>query len=249
MFTRLLVLFMQLFVTEYKKNNKSIVIADTELLLQLRKVLRASIGDIIRIQSPENEDKKTRYELRIEVWDNKMVEGTIVSEQMHDISKSKKDMIIAMPNKWDKIELIVQKLTECGVDQILFWPSERSVIKDWNPKKEERLHKIIKEAVEQSRWRHMPNIGFASDITTYLKNTKIIIFDIPGTREKGQGTRDEEQGNVSQVTGIVGPEWGLTHRDYQILEWMEYTLYGLWETVLRTETAAIIWWWIVKNNF
>ena len=60
-------------------------------------------------------------------------------------------MIIAMPNKWDKIELIVQKLTECGVDQLLFWASERSVIKEWNPKKEERLHKIIKEAVEQSR--------------------------------------------------------------------------------------------------
>lgn len=194
---------MQLFVTEYKKNNKSIVISDTELLLQLRKVLRASIGDIIRIQSPENEDKKTRYELRIEVWDNKMVEGTIVSEQMHDVSESKKSMIIAMPNKWDKIELIVQKLTECGVDQILFWPSERSVIKDRNPKKEERLHKIIKEAVEQSRGRHIPNIGFTPDITKHLQNTEVIIFDIPGTRDKEHGTREKGQGNISQVTGIV----------------------------------------------
>jgi RsmE family RNA methyltransferase len=60
-------------------------------------------------------------------------------------------MIIAMPNKRDKIELIIQKLTECGLNQIIFWPSERSILREWNPKKEERLHKIIEEAVEQSR--------------------------------------------------------------------------------------------------
>jgi len=142
---------MQLFVTEYKKNNTNITIADTDLLSQLRKVLRVSIGDVIWIQSPGNEDKKTRYEVRIEIWDNKVVEGTIISEHVYDVSHEKKTMIVAMPNKWDKVELIIQKLTECGLDQIIFWPSERSIIREWNSKKEERLHKIIKEAVEQSR--------------------------------------------------------------------------------------------------
>ena len=65
---------MQLFVTEYKKQDKNVVIADSDLLLQLRKVLRASIGDSIRIQSPQNENKKIRYEVRINRWDNKVVE-------------------------------------------------------------------------------------------------------------------------------------------------------------------------------
>ncbi|HMS91513.1 MAG TPA: hypothetical protein PKC87_04795, partial [Candidatus Absconditabacterales bacterium] len=105
---------MQLFITEYKKNNIHITITDTDLLSQLRKVLRASIGDIIRVQSPENQAKKTRYEVRIETWDNKTVECTIVSEQIYTTTDTKKCMIIAMPNKWDKIELMVQKLTECG---------------------------------------------------------------------------------------------------------------------------------------
>ena len=70
---------------------------------------------------------------------------------MHESIHEKKSMIIAMPNKRDKVELIVQKLTECGLDQIIFWPSERSVLRERNSKKEERLQKIIKEAVEQSR--------------------------------------------------------------------------------------------------
>lgn len=142
---------MQLFVTEYKKKDETIVISDTDLLSQLRKVLRASIGDIIRIQSPKHEPKKIRYELRIEVRDNETLEGTITSEQYYEIPKEKRSMIIAMPNKRDKVEMITQKLTECGLDEIVFRPSERSVIKERNEKKEERLHKIIKEAVEQSR--------------------------------------------------------------------------------------------------
>ena len=84
-----------------------------------------------------------------------------------------------MPNKWDKVELIVQKLTECGLDQIVFWPSERSVIKERSPKKEERLHKIIKEAVEQSRGWKVPNLAFATDITKYLQDAEVVVFDKP----------------------------------------------------------------------
>ena len=50
------------------------MVADTDLLLQLRKVLRANIGDTLWIQSPDNESKKIRYEVRIDRWDNKILE-------------------------------------------------------------------------------------------------------------------------------------------------------------------------------
>ena len=59
---------MQLFVTEYQKKNTTVTISNTDLLSQIRKVLRASIGDTLWIQSPRNEAKKIRYEIRIEVW-------------------------------------------------------------------------------------------------------------------------------------------------------------------------------------
>ena len=240
---------MQLFVTEYTKKENIIIIANIELLSQVRKVLRASIGDRIRIQSPHLENHKTRYEVRIEVWDNKTLEGTIVSQQDYVISDEKRSMIISMPNKWDKIELIVQKLTECGLGQIIFWPSERSVIKEWNTKKEERLHKIIKEAVEQSRWWNVPHLGFATDIKQYLQDTDVVVFDKP---EKKEQTK-KQQGQVaivkSHITGIIWPEWGFTDRDYDIFAGTTYDVYWLGETVLRTETAAIVWWRILKNNF
>ena len=240
---------MQLFITEYTKKNTIVTIADVDILSQVRKVLRASIGDSIRVQSPQNEQHKIRYELRIEVWDNKMLEWTIISEQNYDVSHEKRSMIIAMPNKRDKIELIIQKLSECGLDQIVFWPSERSVIKEWNPKKEERLNKIIQEAVEQSRGRTVPHLVFAPDIREYLQDTEVIVFDKSDTKEQEQKIQEQVLSSKSHITGIIWPEGWLTYRDYQTFSGTKYDIYWLGETILRTETAAIIWWRLLRNNF
>jgi 16S rRNA (uracil1498-N3)-methyltransferase len=92
-------------------------------------------------------------------------------------------MLVAMPNKREKAELIVQKLCEIGVDTIIFRPSERSVVKVWNPNKEERLLKISKEAVEQSRGWKLPTVTFMSDIHERLQNNKLIVFDKGGNVE------------------------------------------------------------------
>ena len=159
---------------------------------------------------------------------------------MHESIHEKKSMIIAMPNKRDKVELIVQKLTECGLDQIIFWPSERSVLKEWNNKKEERLNKIIKEAVEQSRGRTVPELIFTTAPKTLVGKNSLVIFD----KQTGEWNSKKSD----HVYGLVWPEGGLTHRDYQTFEWTEYAVLGLGETVLRTETAAIVGGWLIKNG-
>jgi RsmE family RNA methyltransferase len=77
--------------------------------------------------------------------------GEIISSQTFSFPEKNISMLIAMPNKREKAELIVQKLTEIGVENINFRVSEHSVIRQWNKKKAERLDKISREAVEQSR--------------------------------------------------------------------------------------------------
>lgn len=232
---------MQLFITEYKKTGDTIIINNIELLAQLRKVLRASIGDSVWIQSPHHEVHKIRYELSLQAWDNKSLTWIIISEQYDTISSSTTAMIIAMPNKWDKIELIVQKLTECGLDQIVFRPSERSIIKERNDKKVERLHKIMKEAVEQSRGRNLPELLFTTNPKDIVGTHPLVVFD----------KQDLAHSNIppsDHLYGLIWPEGGLTYKDYQHFAWISYDIYGLWETVLRTETAAIVGWRLIKNN-
>jgi len=60
-------------------------------------------------------------------------------------------LAIALPNKFEKIELIVQKCTEIGVEHLIFFPAKHSVLKEISASKMERLEKISLEAVEQSR--------------------------------------------------------------------------------------------------
>ncbi len=235
---------MQLFITSYTKKESTITINDAEILLQVRKVLRAKIGDTIWIQSPIYEATMTRYEVRMDQRNDKKIVWTILSEQTHELTTKHTGMIIAMPNKWDKAELIVQKLSEIAIDKIIFWPAERSVIKEWNSKKEERLQKIIKEAVEQSRGRKLPELAFNTTLSQELQDKDIIIFD--------KNEQELAQGNIvpsnKNILGIIWPEWGFTSNDYKQFENQTHEIVGLWNTVLRMETAAIIWGWLLKNN-
>ncbi len=139
---------MQLFLLDHIaiKGNE-VIIDDPELRNQAKKVLRLQTGDNIFIQ-----EKNIRYEIELTglhdlkiFWKVKNTLNTPSSD------KPITTMLIAMPNKREKVELIVQKLCEIGIDTIIFRPAERSIIKTWNVKKEERLMKIAKEALEQSQ--------------------------------------------------------------------------------------------------
>ena len=118
-----------------------------ELLSQLLKVLRIKKWDKICIQYSSNE-WTARYELSIQDRTDKNLTGEMVSSQTFPFLEKKASMIIAMPNKREKAELITQKLTEIWVENIYFWVSEHSIIRQRNDKKAERLNKISHDYIE-----------------------------------------------------------------------------------------------------
>lgn len=113
----------------------------------------------------------------------------------------------------------------------------------------------------------MPTVTFTLNITKYLQDNEVIIFDKIGTREitppflpphfmeretkktplstEWRGAR----GEVTTLTGLVGPEGGLTKKDYEVFEKYNPKIMSLGETVLRMETAAIVGGRLLKNNF
>lgn len=239
----------QLFLTDCKIKNTEILIENKDLLSQVRKVLRLQKGDAIYVQH-----NGTRYEVEIKDWDDKTLKGTIKGSRIAERGTGHFWMIIGMPNKWEKVELIVQKLTEIWLDEIIFWPSERSVIKTWNTNKEERLLKIAREAVEQSWGRTMPTVTFVTNLKEKLQNCKMIVFDkmqtVTLSESKGMDVSYSSLRSEWQETsfGLVGPEGGLTERDYEVLKWVKYEIRELGDTMMRTETAAIVGGWIIKNS-
>ncbi|MEI8091871.1 MAG: RsmE family RNA methyltransferase [bacterium] len=105
-----------------------------------------------------------RYEVEVTALKDFKLFGTVVQTMQSDIDEKAISMIVAMPNKREKAELIVQKLTEIGVNEIIFRPSERSIIRERNANKATRLEKIMKEALEQSRGWKLPKISFVEKI-------------------------------------------------------------------------------------
>ena len=213
-----------------------------ELLSQLRKVLRIKKWDKICVQY-SNKEWTTRHELSIQDWTDKDLTGEIISSQIFSISKKNISMMIAMPNKREKAELIVQKLTEIWVKSIYFWVSEHSIIRQRNEKKAERLDKISHEAVEQSRWIQLPEIKFLkseNELKDFVDWKNIIIANMNGTPYWELAKIES-----NDLCGVIWPEGWFSPKDLKLFD--NAKIIDLWDNVLRMETASIVLWWLLKN--
>ena len=128
--------------------------------------------------------------------------------------------------KGDKPELVVQKLTELGVDQIVPFIAERSVVK-WDGARAqrnlERWRRIGREAAMQSRRVTMPFIDDVLDAREL------------GARGFARADRGGAPLRLDHAAVAIGPEGGFTDDERALLP-SAVTLAG---TVLRAETAAI----------
>ncbi len=130
--------------------------------------------------------------------------------------------------KGGRPELIVQKLTELGVDRIVALAADRSVVK-WDDEKVsgqlERWNRIAREASMQSHRVRLPRLEGVVAASDFLSRSDTWAAHFEG------GPLDS-----SCRTIAVGPEGGWTPAE---LERAGPRTVTLGDTVLRTETAAI----------
>ncbi len=137
-----------------------------------------------------------------------------------------------VPVKGDRPELVVQKLTEIGVDRIVVTSSERSVVRwdgDRADKHLEKLRRVALLATEQCRRLWLPDVSLAP--LDDLLADGIAVADMGGV---GPGP--------SCRSVVVGPEGGWSDRERDAAESRPGSPQpvSLGEHVLRAETAAIV---------
>ena len=232
---------MQLFICpQIEEKGSDIIIKDNiELVNQLRKVLRAKPWYPFFVQSIE---WKKRMNVELIAYTDKEVKAKVLWTENSPVNNESVWMLIALPNKQEKLELIIQKLTEVWISTIYLRSSERSQLNSLNENKMKRIEKIVKEAVEQSRWWIIPKIEVVWDIKTLHNKRDFVVFDLP---KDNQTTKIKNWNHP--LLWVIGPEWWLTENDYKNFP-TDYKVISLWESVLRMETAAIIWGWYIKNN-
>lgn len=230
---------MQLFICDFQQEREGIVVLHNQpaLINQLKKVLRAKLGYEFYIQKKNAE---RRYRVRLLDWDTENITVEVRETLLPPSQKKKLWMLIALPNKFDKLELIVQKLAEIGIDEIFLRSSERSLTYPITEHKLQRLHKILQEATEQSWNRNMPTLTLIEDIRDLHQHWHFVIFDLK--KEEHWTTKWLN----SPLLGVIGSEGGLTSADYQHFP-ENFSICSLGTSVLRMETAAIIGAWQLKN--
>lgn len=156
--------------------------------------------------------------------------------------------------KGDKMDFVIQKATELGVNQIAPLITERTVVKE--TRKLNRWRKITEEAAEQCSRTVIPIIHEPVAIQDFIiraaaiaDNCKLngFIFWEEGGESLTQAfkkmiSRSKVGGNLKSSESIyiiIGPEGGLTQREVELAEENGLIKTSLGKRLLKSETASI----------
>jgi 16S rRNA (uracil1498-N3)-methyltransferase len=129
--------------------------------------------------------------------------------------------------KGERPELVVQKLTELGVDTIVLFAAERSVVRWDGPRATahlERLARVAREAAMQSRRVRLPGVVWSATFEA-----------VAATPGAAMAERDGDAVSLEHPVVLVGPEGGWSPREVGA----GLPSVSLGPNVLRTETAAM----------
>lgn len=188
----------------------------------LQRSLRVRPGAVITAADGAGGWRPVRFGEELEI------DGPVVHEQ-----RPLGELTIGFaPVKGDRPELVVQKLTELGVDQIVPLLTERSVVR-WDEaraaKNLERHRRIVREAAMQSRNPWLPAVEPLMPLEEFLSShPDAVLADPAGS------PLEEHRFPSSEAAVAVGPEGGFSPDE--LAGRQAILLPG---RILRTETAAI----------
>ncbi len=145
--------------------------------------------------------------------------------------------------RFERIELLVEKATELGVESMSFFAAERSEhgLDRAAAKRSERWLRIAREASEQSRRVRLPVITAPVPVREVLNDPgpcRVLLDEEPGCASLMQALPSARTPE-DRVSVLVGPEGGWTDRERGLIRDAGWQSCSLGPSILRTETAAI----------
>lgn len=221
-----------------KITGKTATISDVGQLHHLRDVLRLNVGDEVDVFDSEGNE----YSCMIEKLDKKQVALVIKAHKAAPDRKLKLTIACAVP-KQSRMDEVIDKLTQLGVDSIIPLMTQRAVVnlEGSGEARLERWRKIALNASEQSHRNTLPAIY-------QITSLKPVLAEAEGYQLKLVATLAGEKKNINQVlTGLtpasifvlIGPEGDFTPEEIQETIEAGFIPVSLGNAVLRVETAAI----------
>lgn len=144
-------------------------------------------------------------------------------------------LAIAPTKQIDRIEWMLEKAVEIGVDEISFIKcknSERTVVKT------DRIQKIVESAVKQSKQAFIPKVNELTDIN-HLLNSKVDHKFIAHCEEDVKSDIKNLKIQNASYLILIGPEGDFAPQEINDAKKAGFLSLSLGSTRLRTETAGL----------
>jgi 16S rRNA (uracil1498-N3)-methyltransferase len=222
--------------------NKEINIIDKNLVHYIRDVLRLKAQEELVIF----DEKAFEYNCRV-IDVSKKISLRILDQRAAKKQPSQVSLTIACAiPKMTKMDDIVDKLTQLGVDRIIPMEAERVIMKldkDKKIAKHKRWEKIALSATQQSQRTYLPIVEPIQDIHEVLHKTQD--FDLKlipvliGERKSLKDVFSQSQPQPKSIIIFIGPEGDFTPNELDYAKKHGFIPVSLGDLVLRVDTAAI----------
>jgi len=233
---------LKFFIDKSQKIDNYINILNQDAI-HIKKVLRLKKGDIINV----TDNEKNTYECKIEELSDDLIKCLVLSEKEENNENNINISLFQGIAKFDKMDYIVQKATELGVNT--FYPvlMKRTVVKLDDKAKEKktlRWQQIAMEASKQCKRTCIPkieNVIFFKDICNLVSTYDIILLAYENDKHSLKKILQSVDRDITNIAIIIGPEGGFEEDEVDMLEKYEKVKsVSLGKRILRTETASIL---------
>ena len=228
------------FAKENCLNNNVYLISGSDYN-HIKNVLRMKEGETFLVSYNGKSDL-----CEIEKFENDTVFAKIIEEDYNNTTLPVKIYLFQGLPKSDKMELIIQKAVELGVQEIVPVEMKRCVVKIEDKKKAQkaaRWQSIAESAAKQSKCNFVPKVN---EILSYkqalLKAKELDLLLVPYENEEGMNATKEALKEINKpmsVGVIIGSEGGFEESEIELAKQSGAKIISLGKRILRTETAAI----------
>lgn len=206
----------------------------------IKDVLRLKKGDRIEIF----DGKGNKYSCILQGVNRGKIFATINSKEfsMSKEPSCRSVLAQALPSKHSKMDFIVEKATELGVDEIIPVAAERCITQALSLHKLERWQKIASEASRQCGRAKVPRIKEVLSVEDALAAFSTFDMKLFACIDKGTvclKTILKDKDSLKDIAVFIGPEGDFTKQEINAAKENGFNLVSLGERVLRTETAGL----------
>jgi 16S rRNA (uracil1498-N3)-methyltransferase len=150
-------------------------------------------------------------------------------------------LVLGMP-KFNRLEIILEKITELGCLELVLFNADRSEKLDLSKNQWQRIELILVAALKQSGRLFFPSISVKPHLEECFESDRNYFFGDLDAQEKHLPK------NPTKLGFVIGPESGLSDKEKSLLN-KKATGLLLSDATLRVDTAAIVSVFLMQQAF